>query len=125
MAINERNYGLYREGLAGLDGVVLMEYDEKERNNYQYIVVEVFEDRAGISRDDLMYALWKEDILARRYFYPGCHRMEPYKSHQPHARLLLPETEELVKRVLVLPTGTAVSETDVGRVCQTIKDYAR
>ncbi len=22
----------------------------------------------------------KEQVLARRYFYPGCHRMEPYRT---------------------------------------------
>ena len=44
----------------------------------------------GISRDELVQILQAENVLARRYFYPGCHRMEPYRSYYPHARLLLP-----------------------------------
>ena len=41
--------------------------------------------------------------------------MEPYRSYFPHAGLVLPETEKMVKRVLSLPTGTAVSAA-FGRV---------
>jgi len=61
--------------------------------------------------------LHAENVVARRYFYPGCHRMEPYRSYFPHADLLLPETEKLCQRVLVLPTGTAVGEAEIGTVC--------
>lgn len=40
---NHRNYQIYREELADLPGVNLLRYDESERNNYQYIVIEVRE----------------------------------------------------------------------------------
>lgn len=125
VSANRRNYKHYKAELEDLDGVTLIGYNEEEQNNYQYIVLEVFQDRAGICRDDLMYALQKENILARRYFYPGCHRMEPYRSYQPHAGLLLPVTEKLVERVLVLPTGTAIGEREVNRICQVVQDYAQ
>ena len=80
-------------------------------------MVEVQEAEAGLTRDELQRVLWAENVMARRYFYPGCHRMEPYRSYFPHAGLLLPETERLVTRVLTLPTGTAVDEAIVRRVC--------
>ena len=35
--------------------------------------------------------------------------MEPYRSFYPNAHLLLPVTEDIVRRVVVLPTGTAVT----------------
>jgi dTDP-4-amino-4,6-dideoxygalactose transaminase len=60
--------------------------------------------------------LQAENVLARRYFYPGAHQMEPYQSYFPHARLLLPETERLTQRVMSLPTGTAVSVQDVEKI---------
>ena len=47
--------------------------------------------------------------------------MEPYRSLFPHASLLLPETEALVRRVLVLPTGVAVTEADVSAVCTLLR----
>jgi dTDP-4-amino-4,6-dideoxygalactose transaminase len=56
-------------------------------------------------------------VLARRYFYPGCHRMEPYASTTPNAGSRLPVTERLAQRVLVLPTGTAVSPEQIKTIC--------
>lgn len=117
VAANRRNYRAYQSGLAGLPGIKLFTYNEAERNNFQYIIVEVDEAEAGISRDLLVKVLHAENILARRYFYPGCHQMEPYKSYYPHAGLLLPETEKLTQRVMSLPTGTAVDEAAVTVVC--------
>ena len=108
VAVNRHNYHRYRAALAGLPGVRMLAHDETERHNFQYIVLEIDEDEAGIGRDLLVRILWAENVLARRYFSPGCHRMEPYRSYFPHAGLLLPETEALVRRTMQLPTGTAV-----------------
>ena len=114
---NRRNHHAYRELLAQMPGISLVEYDEGEACNYQYVVAEVDEAGTGISRDLLVQVLHAENVMARRYFHPGCHRMEPYRSYFPHAGLLLPETEKLCKRVLVLPTGTAVGEVEIRTVC--------
>lgn len=121
IAVNKRNYSKYREGLASVPGVELVSYDEHEKNNYQYVVCEIDEEICGVSRDNLMRVLHAENIIARRYFYPGCHRMEPYRSYFPHAGLLLPNTELLAGKVLSLPTGTAVSVEEIGRICRVIK----
>lgn len=117
VAANRRNYEAYRFGLSGIPGLSLIRYDDSEKCNYHYIVVEVDEVKAGLNRDELVKALHAENVLARRYFYPGCHRMEPYRSHYPHARFLLPETEKLTQRVLLLPNGTAVSPAEIEVVC--------
>jgi len=112
-AVNRRNHRLYREILRDVPGIGVVAYDELELNNYQYVVLDVDEVEAGLSRDQLQAVLHAENVLSRRYFYPGCHRMEPYRSHFPHAHLLLPQTERLVQRVLQLPTGTNIAEEDV------------
>jgi dTDP-4-amino-4,6-dideoxygalactose transaminase len=119
--VNRRNYYCYQQGLANIPGVSLLSINEAERNNYQYIVVEIDEEKIQVSRDLLLKILHAENVIARRYFYPGCHRMQPYRSYFPHAGLLLPETEKLGQRVLVLPTGTAISEEDIGKICEIIK----
>jgi len=121
VAVNRHNYEAYRDGLAGLPGIRLFPYDPSEKQNYQYVVAEVDEAEAGISRDLLVQILHAENVIARRYFYPDCHRMEPYRSYFPHAGLLLPETEGLCERVLILPTGTAVSTEMVEQICQIIR----
>ena len=107
--VNHRNYEAYCDELRGLPGVSIIEYDPAERNNYQYIVCEIDPALAPLNRDELAAVLHAENVLARKYFWPGCHRMEPYRSLQPNASLLLPETERVAARVLLLPTGQAVT----------------
>lgn len=121
IAVNYRNYREYQRELAGIPGLGLITYNETERYNFQYIVLEVDEAITGVSRDQFVDILWAENVIARRYFYPGCHRMEPYRSSFPFAGLVVPETEKLVQRVLVLPTGTAVGPAEIGQICQMIR----
>ncbi len=116
VATNARNYAVYREGLEGVPGLSVLPYDPAEENNYQYVVIEVDADRYGLTRDEIVAVLHAENVLARKYFWPGCHRMEPYRSYFPHAGLLLPETERVAARVLLLPTGTAVGPDEVRRI---------
>lgn len=121
VAVNQRNYRCYQRELADLTGLHLAQYDESDRRNYQYIIIEVDPQIIGLSRDQLLEILHAEQVLARRYFYPGCHRMEPYRSYFPHAGLLLPETERLSQRVLALPTGTAVGEEEIRCICHILR----
>jgi dTDP-4-amino-4,6-dideoxygalactose transaminase len=118
---NRRNHSAYRREFDGIPGVGVMAYDERERANYQYVVLEVDERTAGLTRDELVDVLFAENVLARRYFFPGCHRMEPYRSYFPHAALILPETERLCRRVMVLPNGTSVDEPAISQICQIIR----
>jgi dTDP-4-amino-4,6-dideoxygalactose transaminase len=119
--VNQRNYRQYREELHGVPGVHLLPYDETERCNYQYVVLEIDAPVTGLSRDELVHILWAENVHARRYFYPGCHRMEPYSSYYPQAGLMLPVTEGVAERVLSLPTGTAVGGDQITTICSIIR----
>ena len=107
VAINRRNYQCYRDAIASVPGLSMLEYDESERNNYQYVVVEVA-PYFPIARDRIVEILHAENVLARKYFWPGCHNMEPYRSYYPHAGLVLPNTKRVSDRVVVLPTGSAL-----------------
>jgi len=121
VGVNFAHYQRYRSLLEGIPGLRLYPFNDAERRNYQYVVIEVSETVAGISRDLLLELLQAEKLLARRYFYPGCHRMEPYRSDPFYAAVDLPETEGLCQRVMVLPTGTAVDEQIVDRICELLR----
>jgi dTDP-4-amino-4,6-dideoxygalactose transaminase len=121
VAVNSRNFKQYKRELADVPGVRLLPVDESERRNYQYVVLEIDDSVTRISRDQLLAILWAENVRARRYFYPGCHRMEPYRSTLPDAAFRLPQTERLVRRVLVLPTGTALDADAISTVCQILR----
>lgn len=121
IAVNRGHQESYARGLAGLPGVEITRYDERERCNFQYVILEIDEAGFGLSRDELLRVLHAENVLARRYFFPGTHRQQPYRSLFPNAGLLLPETERLCARVLSLPNGTGVTTADVERVCEVIR----
>lgn len=121
IASNRRHYERYQEELAGFEGIDFVTYDENEQSNRQYIVLEIDESKTGVTRDQLMQILHAENVLARRYFYPGCHRMEPYRSLYPDVHLSLPHTEYVAARVLTLPTGQSIDEEIIHRVCALIR----
>lgn len=117
---NRANYLRYREGLRGVPNLSLIEYDECEQNNYQYVVLDIGPD-FPVSRDRLIEILHAERVLARRYFWPGAHNMEPYRSHYPHAELLLPHTAAVADGVLVLPTGSTLGDAHIDGVCSILR----
>jgi dTDP-4-amino-4,6-dideoxygalactose transaminase len=121
VGVNRENYESYQAELSAVPGLAMLQYSTRNRHNYQYVVVEVDPEVAGLSRDELVAVLRLEGVLARRYFHPGCHRMEPYASEARWQRTSLPRTEGLASRVMVLPTGTAVDGTCVKTVSSIIR----
>jgi dTDP-4-amino-4,6-dideoxygalactose transaminase len=116
--VNRENYEAYRAEVGSIPGLRLFEFREQPGTafNYQYIVLEVDEAVTGLSRDEIVSLLTYENISARRYFFPGCHRMEPYKSYFPHAGLLLPVTDAICASVFCLPTGTSICVAQIRQV---------
>jgi len=121
IAVNRRHYEHYRHELAAIPGITLAPVSETERSNFQYVVLDVDEAHSGISRDDLIRVLHAENIKARRYFFPGCHRMPPYRDLYPEAGASLPETERLAESVLCLPTGETLRAEDVAAICGIVR----
>ncbi|MEC4747371.1 DegT/DnrJ/EryC1/StrS family aminotransferase [Methylomicrobium sp. Wu6] len=120
ISANRLNYQTYQKELSGLPGIRLLSFDEAERNNYQYVVVQVESD-CPVSRDRIVDALHAENVLARKYFWPGCHKMKPYRELFPHAGLLLPITQKVADGVVVMPTGTAMDGEMVRAVASIIR----
>ncbi|NNE00892.1 MAG: dTDP-4-dehydro-6-deoxyglucose aminotransferase [Pirellulaceae bacterium] len=118
---NRRNYDRYRKQLGNLSGLRVFAYDPTAETNWQYVVLEIDQSAFGASRDTVMQYLHDNGVRARRYFYPGCHNMEPYRSGQTGPLHDLQNTESLSGKVLCLPTGSAITVADVDRVCRLIK----
>jgi dTDP-4-amino-4,6-dideoxygalactose transaminase len=105
---NRRNYECYGAALSDLPGIEVLPPSCLKASNYQYAVVRVDEARSGLSRDALVQALWAEGVRARRYFFPGCHRSEPYRWESPDSCGPLPVTDRLCQEIMVLPTGSSI-----------------
>jgi dTDP-4-amino-4,6-dideoxygalactose transaminase len=116
---NAQNLEAYRNGLADVPGLALLPH-AVGNVSHQYVVAELDPVASSISRDLLVDVLEAENVFVRRYFHPGVHRLQPYRTEQPDAGETLPQTAAVSARVLVLPTGMAVTPEMVGRVCELV-----
>lgn len=121
---NRRNHAAYKIALSGLPGISVLDYEPGERNSHHYIVLEA-DERCGATRDSIIAALQAENILARKYFWPGCHKMKPYRDLFPHVGLLLPETVALAEKIIVLPSGASINPAHIGLVSDVISVVCR
>ncbi|MDT0268063.1 DegT/DnrJ/EryC1/StrS family aminotransferase [Streptomyces sp. DSM 44915] len=124
LAVNQANFDAYVEGLADVPGIRVrpLPLHPEDRCNLQYVVIDIDGEVAGIDRETLAATLLAENVSSRPYFSPGCHQLTPYRErpevHAPHP---LPRAEALAQRVLALPTGTAVTPSDVASICTIIR----
>lgn len=118
IALNHDRYARYKAGFEGLRHLHLVaDPPPQVVPNRHYLVAEV--DQSGpLNRDQLQAVLEAEGILARRYFYPGCHRSAPYAGQAE--RVALPQTEALCARILQFPTGPTLSNEDIDRIAQVV-----
>ena len=105
----------YAAGLTGVPGVTLRQ--PGAGSNRHYVVAEVDTAALGLTRDQLMALLIAENVLARRYFSPGTHRLAPHAATPP---LRLPVTEAVCDRVLLLPGGAALAPEDAAAIAALI-----
>lgn len=117
LAANRRTWSRYEATLAHRPELRLVRPPAGQSSNFQYVVCEVTDD-APLTRDQLLSVLWQENVRARRYFFPGCHRAAPYAGSAP----ALPVTERLAERILVLPAGATLAEEQIDLVLSIIAD---
>lgn len=120
----EHNRGLfttYQAGLQDMAGLRLLQPTAVSQTNYQYVVCEIDAEVFGLDRDQLQAVLRAENVLARRYFYPGIHRCTPYLEQFPDVPAKLPVTEALCDRVLQLPIGQVVDAAGVQRITSIVR----
>ncbi len=111
--LNRRRYNRYKTDLVDVPGIRLIPYDERERNGYKNIVVELLDDWP-ISRELTLALLHKDNLLCRPYYYPPLHQKS---TGYVMVWGDLSRTEALAKRFLLLPCGYFISEDEVGQVC--------
>ncbi len=117
---NRRTFEQYAAALHSHKGLIMQQPRAGYDSNYQYVVCDVT-DEAPLTRDQLLNVLWHENVRARRYFFPGCHRVEPYAARGQ----ILPVTEDVADRVLVLPAGAIMAPTEINEVVELIANAFR
>lgn len=121
IALRKSIMGIYRERLAKVPGLTLLQDGALTQPNYAYAPILVKPDEYGLSRDDLFQVLRSCHIISRKYFYPLVSRASCYAALPSADPARLPVAERAASRVLCLPIyGTLPSEI-VHRVCDVIE----
>jgi dTDP-4-amino-4,6-dideoxygalactose transaminase len=118
-------FGRYRSGLAAIPGLSLLEPAGVTSSNYQYCVCVVDQSTFGLPRDLLIDLLWAENVVARRYFYPGAHRSIPYAQERPQYLGSLPHTDRICSTCVQFPIGALATESDVDTICDLLARYQK
>jgi len=116
ISYNRRIRDIYSTYIEDSEGLALVAGGDEEESNFQYCVVDVDNTRTPIDRDLFMKLLASEGVLARRYFYPGVHRMPPYSDMVLPEKTSLEVTESLCGRLLQLPIGASVTPEDAKKI---------
>jgi dTDP-4-amino-4,6-dideoxygalactose transaminase len=110
-AIRERQFELYDEGLADLDGITSLRRDPRDTHALHLYVVRIDAAGAGGTRDEYQRALAEERIATSIHFLP-VHRLTWFRERYP-AQPPLPVAERAGDEVLSLPLSPAHAEDDI------------
>ena len=114
----ERQFALYDEGLAGLDGIEPLARDPRDTHALHLYVVRVDAARFGLTRDELQRALTAERISTSIHFLP-VHRLSWYRERYP-GQPSLPVAERAGDEILSLPLSPAHSDDDIADVIEAL-----
>lgn len=108
----------YRVNLADVAGIRLCPVQKDVESNYAYFPVYFNEKAFGESRDEVAERLGKEDIFARKYFYPLTSEFSVYQKMFPIQQT--PVARDASRHILTLPLYSDLSIDDVDRICRVI-----
>jgi dTDP-4-amino-4,6-dideoxygalactose transaminase len=111
---------LYREALKNVSGIRFLNDIGGVRHNYSYFPIFITEKEYGMSRDALYEKLKKQNILARRYFYPLISNFPVYRGLESSNPANLPIATKLADQVLCLPMYADLTNDDVARILKVV-----
>ncbi len=108
-----------------LDSVPFLRFQkiqESARTNCQYFPV-LIETHGNISRDALCSELKKNNVFARKYFFPACNTIPPYNALESAQKQNLPNATIVSDSILCLPLYAGLEKKQVVSICGLIKDF--
>ena len=109
--LRERQFALYDEGLADLEGIEPLARDPRDTHALHLYVVRVDPARAGGTRDEYQRAMAEERIATSIHFLP-VHLLTWFRERYP-AQPPLPVAERAGEEVLSLPLSPAHTDEDI------------
>lgn len=112
---------IYRQILAGVDGVILPPLNPRvTRKSLQYFPIRIVPEAYGRTRDTLHELLKEYNVITRKYFFPLCSQYPCYVNLPSADPASLPVAHEVVSQSLTLPFYGALSDQDATRIAEMI-----
>lgn len=112
----------YQQNLENVKGIQLSVVQENVESNYAYFPIVVHPEEFGKTRDDIIDALAKDNIGARKYFYPLTSTVGDLNGECDINDT--PVAAKISERVLCLPLYEGLGTENVDRICKIIKSLA-
>jgi dTDP-4-amino-4,6-dideoxygalactose transaminase len=119
LRIRARQFALYEDGLAGLEGIAPLARDPRDTHALHLYVVRIDPELAGATRDDYQRALADEQIATSIHFLP-VHRLTWFRERYP-LQQPLPVAERAGEEVLSLPLSPAHSDDDIADAIEAVR----
>lgn len=119
----KRVYGQYEERLRDIPGLRIPKKQEHVKYNYAYYPIVFDENVFGATRNEVFGKLEKENIFARKYFYPLTSMYDCF--HGKYDAFETPVALYVSKRVLTLPMYADLDEISVNRICNVIQKMGK
>ena len=118
-AVRERQFAIYDEAVAGLDGFEPLARDARDTHALHLYIVRIDPGRAGGTRNEYAKLLAEERIATSIHFLP-VHRLTAYRRLFPD-QPALPVAERSGAAVLSLPLSPAHSDEDIADVVEALR----
>lgn len=132
IAARKRVAEQYVEALKDVEGITLYQpivdsfnFKHSTLNiqlNYSYFPIFVDATAYGLTRDELYEKMRANNVLGRRYFYPLISTFSPYNMYPSAEKENLPNAHRMADSVICLPMHHALSEEDVRRVVECVRN---
>jgi dTDP-4-amino-4,6-dideoxygalactose transaminase len=106
----------YREKLSNIKGLSFLNDQKMVKHNYAYFPIFINESEYGISRDDIYEELKKNNIYARRYFYPLISQFPTYRGLPSSSTDNLPVAVNISNRVICLPIYPDLKDNEIQKI---------
>jgi perosamine synthetase len=108
----KNTYKTYLDNLEGVDGILVFNFDIDNNEIPQWT------DALADRRNELDSHLRSRGIDCRRFWFP-LHTQKPYRLSDDN----FPNSVELSRKAIWLPSAFTLSDSDVTEVCSTIKEF--
>ena len=114
---------LYREGLAGVKGIKVVDESGQDKANFSYFPILIEEDYP-LSRDELYEKFKSINIFVRRYFYPLISDFPMYRGLPSSNKANIPVADSVSQRVLCLPIYPALELAQVEQIIAFVRQQS-